>query len=128
MNKSFLVVKATVGNEVSVVDLGPVTDMNVCARMAQEIGNNCDLVEPVKTLTMPKKYYMVCDESGLCKPNRLNRVASLLYGDDIAGNVLFCSETYTEDGPTFAGFTQEEANEWAEKLRVGMLTGFRRVK
>lgn len=85
------------------------------------IGNGCDLVEHVR----PRRLYtfwkvstdiesgkmacMLVDESGALKENKVNELASYLYGYTIYGNVLFVGEGYVNGEPDFKGLPEDVA-------------------
>ena len=73
---------------------------------------SCDYIE----LVHPRYfgYTLVLDEEGKMKANRMNLIASGMYGtfehgDPIVGDVLIVDEKETEDGKEIVGFTLEKA-------------------
>lgn len=100
------------------------------------IGNGCDMIEHV----MPVRLYnelghsnhvkrndskcvsMLIDEEGLLKENKVNLIASYLYGADqhgqhIVGNVLFVTDAYEGDGISFTGIEPETFEKLHEQLK-----------
>ena len=84
---------------------------------AKQIG--CDYIE----LVHPRYfgYTLVLDEEGKMKANRMNLIASGMYGtfehgDPIVGDALLVNEDITDEGTNIIGFTLEKA--FALKKRI----------
>lgn len=78
---------------------------NFCAAVCKVI--HCDLFEVVRVqsgLFLPRGVVLLVDESGWYKESlRVNKFASIEYGDTIFGDVLLASEGYRYGEPDIVG-------------------------
>ena len=93
-------------------------DEITCDWIARSI--DCEWVEIVRPKRLEKGYVIVCDEEGALHPNFINVAASWLYetdkhGEPIVGHVMILREVMGPEGPEFAGMSDEDAEELAEK-------------
>ena len=73
----------------------------------------CDVVERVVPRCFPGGFAMVVDgEAGLKDNVKQNRVAGLLYGGFIGGDVVIIGETVTNDGIEFCGISPDDIGHW----------------
>lgn len=70
----------------------------------------CRSIEIIRPFTgkTTKNQVFVIDEEGALKPNRINMVASLFYGDAIFGNVLLAQEGIRNGEPDICGFNWDD--------------------
>jgi hypothetical protein len=90
-----------------------------CEWIARNIG--CEWVEIVRPRRLPEGIIIVCDEEGLLKPNELNPVGSWFYesdkhGEPIVGNIMILKEEMGDEGPEFAGMTDDEVNKVFDRI------------
>lgn len=84
------------------------------------IGDNCDIVERVKT-PLPGKPYMWVNENGHILAVRLNQKASgALYPGLIAGVALVDLGTFDSDSPTLVRDMVLKFQHWPKRLNSGM--------
>ncbi len=60
----------------------------------------------------------VCDEEGLLKRKSFNLIASILYGDFIAGDIVVLKEEFTHDGLDFISLSEKEINTLVKLLSL----------
>lgn len=89
--------------------------------MADAIG--AELVEIVQPKFLDDKYCIVCDESGLLKPDpQINIAASWLYGYQehdcpIVGNIIIMKNVFTDDGIDTIGLDDADIVELKAMIR-----------
>lgn len=114
------VVKITVDNEISIVDVSE--QEGLIGALQKELDGFMEVVRAYGLRTINKllseetgheeRLVMLVDEDGRCKFKKINVVGSILYHGNIAGDILFIKEAYIEGrGYDLAPLTEEEATE-----------------
>lgn len=133
----FRAVKYTTEGEASVVEF-EASEHSTCSAMAEQIGNDCRLVERVNQFKilnrnkLPSGYDVVCDEEGLCHGDPLiNPLGSYIYGYPVNGGSLVVGDIlivrnkrnrYGEED--WVSMSEKEANlirDWAASLKEELI-------
>ena len=77
--------------------------------------------EVVRCRTLPRKFIMLVDDCGAIDGCALNHLASELYGvrqhgGRIFGTAVFMKEDYVDGEPDIVGLTQDDTQEFVNKL------------
>lgn len=89
---------------------------NFTLQWAEEIIGDCDCIEIVRPMHLPRKYVLLIDEEGKLKPHTPNPICSILYGykrhgDYIAGKAIIVKEDIINGEPDLTGLDDEDIKE-----------------